>query len=296
MIRSMTAYGRASHSTSGGQWVVEIHSVNRKMLDITINLPKEWLRFDIEIRKWLSEVLQRGQIFVRVHLARDEQAFLFSPGFTDLLKQLKQHWDKLALELKLDPKQVMSLPFLAQQAETYAHQNLLGEQENVDENVKELIQAALREVMKMKEKEGALLQADIEARLKMIEDGMKKISTRSSHAVQRYRDKLKERILEVCAQSAEWDERLGREVALFAEKIDIEEELTRLKSHLVQFHDLMRSKKEKTMGRTLDFLTQEMNREINTIASKSSDVDISHLTVMMKSELERIREQVQNIE
>jgi uncharacterized protein (TIGR00255 family) len=147
----------------------------------------------------------------------------------------------------------------------------------------------------MKEREGNALAADILPRLEVIENSMAGIRLNSGHIVERYRSKLQERIKEVCSAGEECDDRVLREVALFAERQDITEELTRLQSHIDQFRLTVRSK-EKSVGRTLDFLSQEMNREINTIGSKASDAEVAKEVISVKSELEKIREQIQNIE
>lgn len=288
----MTAYGRATKSTSIGQWVLELHCVNRRMLDISMHLSKELLRFDIEIRKWVSALMSRGQVTVRVYLLQEAAMITQS---SSSLKEMKGAWEKIAIELGYDPKDSISLSFLANQLSSFPTQSLIEDEQEVLNILKHLFQEASVQVLKMKETEGKALAEDIRSRLKIMEECFQPIGALAPDAAERYRNKLQARIQEVCTSEAECDERILREVAIYAEKLDITEELTRLHSHLEQFRSLLDSD-EKSIGRTLDFLTQEMNREINTIASKSAETEISRLVVMCKSELEKIREQTQNIE
>jgi uncharacterized protein YicC (UPF0701 family) len=294
MIKSMTAYGRASRSTPQGQWVLEIHSVNRKMLDINTNIPKELLSYDIEIRKLISERIQRGLVTIRLALHKEEGTIFGIPSL-EQFRKFKAEWERLAIQLGYDPKQAITLSFLSSQWQLSGTPWLHGVP-NLQELIRALVEDAMKELIIMKEKEGSILAQDIKERLQLIEHDLKKISQKSPHAVTYYREKLKSRIQEVCENQSESDERILREVALFAEKVDITEELIRLDSHLFQFRMFLNAKEEKSIGRTLDFLTQEMNREINTLGAKSADSEISHLTVKIKSEIEKIREQIQNIE
>ena len=171
----------------------------------------------------------------------------------------------------------------------------LGDEESYRKVLKELVEAALQHTMSMKEKEGRVLQEDILKRLAFLEAAIEEIADKSPQATQKYYGKLKQRLSDLFSTTPENEERLLREVAIYAEKVDISEEILRFKSHLEQFFHYLRLPQE-TPGKTLDFLIQELNREINTIGAKSSDVVIAHLVVNIKSELEKIREQIQNVE
>jgi uncharacterized protein (TIGR00255 family) len=289
MIRSMTAYSRASKDSSFGRWVVEIHSVNRKFLDINLSLPKELLFLDIEIRKWVAEVLQRGQITVRVFLQQE------GGGAASLstLKKLKESWEKTAKDLGFDAKEI-TLSFLLEQMPSFSS-DATKDQEILRSSLKEVILQALKELLQMKEKEAVPLVQDMLKRVSIIEECKEKVVKDSAGVVDHYRKKLQDRLSEVLGPTVEGEERILREVVLFAEKIDLTEEITRLNSHIEQFRSVL-SSKEKSVGRTLDFLVQEMNREINTLSAKCVGVELSLLMVTMKSELEKIREQLQNIE
>ncbi len=286
----MTAYGRASRRAPTGRWVVEIHSVNRKMLDLHVNLPKEFLLFDRDVRKWVGGALQRGQVTVRIFMQEEGPV---PSHYASLLKEQKKNWERIASDLGYDPAQAVNLAFLVAQLQGLSLQEVVQEEEALRSSLKETLEEALEEVLRMKEREGSALGEDILKRLKFLEGCIPQLLEHAPLAAERYREKLRERLREFAG--GECDERILREVVLFAEKLDITEELTRLRSHVEQFYHLLESD-EKSVGRTLDFLTQEMHREINTLAAKSSDSEVSFLGVKMKSELEKIREQIQNIE
>lgn len=295
MIKSMTAYSRASISAPLGRFVVEIHSVNRKMLDMSLYLPKDLLRFDIELRKRLSQSLERGQVTLRLTVQSDGIAGKLFSSYSIQLKGLKEGWEKLARELGYDPAKMIDLPFLVSQLQTMPPSETKEEEEGIKEALKEVIEAALDDLMQMKETEGKTLALDIQKRLKIIEENIAVVELKKDEPLLRYRKKLIERLKDVGHLHGEAEERIAREVALLAEKMDITEELVRLHAHIEQFR-IHLSSHEKAVGRTLDFLTQEMHREINTLGSKSTDSDISIYVVKMKGELDKIREQVQNIE
>lgn len=294
MIKSMTAYGRASIRSPLGRLAVEIHSVNRKMLDLSIYLPKDLLRFDIDIRKWLGAELERGQITLRLNMMSEEEGGnVLSEGYLAQLKALKSGWDKSARELGFNPAEVVDLQFLIAQMQTVPMAGM--DEEAMKASLKQAVESALEELMKMKETEGKTLVLDIQKRLKIIEENISAIELKKDEPLHRYRKKLIERLKDIGHLHGEAEERIGREVALLAEKMDVTEELVRLRSHIEQFlHHLFTP--QKSVGRTLDFLAQEMHREINTLGSKSADSDISLYVVRIKGELDKIKEQVQNIE
>lgn len=288
----MTAYGRSSKITPLGRLVIEIQTLNRKMLDIHLSFPKELFSFDLEIRKWIGEKIQRGQLNVRIQLEPSEAPLVQLP----LLKQLKRAWEKIAVDLGYEPQDTITLSFLMNQLPYQVASEHMVSNDEMHNALKECVESALGELMEMKKREGETLATDIDMRLKIIEEHLKKIDERSSVAVDKYREKLKERLLEFqLGGGKEAEERILREIVLYAERLDVTEEKTRLNSHIDQFRHLLKTP-EKSIGRTLDFLTQELNREINTLASKSADTELSLLTVAIKSEIEKVREQIQNIE
>jgi uncharacterized protein (TIGR00255 family) len=295
MIKSMTAYSRVSASSELGRFVIEIHSVNRKMLDMSLYLPKDLFRFDIEIRKWLSQYLERGQITLRLALQSESVSNKLFSMYSIQLKVLKEEWDKLAYELGYDPGKMVDLPFLVSQLQTISSFESTEDEQTLKTSLKEGVDRALQELMQMKEAEGKILALDIQKRLKLIEENIAAIELKKELPLIHYRKKLIDRLKEVELLHAEAEERINREIILLAEKMDITEEIVRLCTHIEQFR-LRLFSQEKAVGRTLDFLTQEMHREINTLGSKSADSEISLYVVKIKSELDKIREQVQNIE
>lgn len=290
MTRSMTAYGRkASNELNGLSFVVEIHSVNRRMLDVHMNLPKELLFLDIELRKILSKELQRGQVTAKVFLKKNRKEAV---NLT-LLKKLKQQWQSSAKGLGYD-KEAIDLPFLLEQADRISLEELGFSEKALATEVKKTFQEALKEALLMKEKEGEALAKDVQKRVKHLSKLLSKIETLSKGAAETIRKAMLEKLSKLIEDAAS-DERVLKEIALLAEKGDVTEEITRLHSHFSQVEALLKSS-ETSVGRSLDFLTQEILRELNTIGSKSPLLEVTNLMLEGKAELEKIREQVQNIE
>lgn len=295
MIRSMTGYGRSSRETPFGRLVVEIHSVNRKMLDLSIYLPKDLLRFDIEIRKWVMGRLERGQVSVRVAFQLETSGAKALESTLNQLQSTKQTWDRIATQLGFDPHREIDLKFLVDQVQAASPLASEVDDTSMKQVLKGGVAAALEHLILMKGEEGKALVEDMQKRLNQISHLLKGVESKKERALTHYQAKLRERLEEIGPLTSDVEERLYREVALLAEKADITEEIVRANSHIQQFQ-LHLNTAEKAVGRTLDFLLQEMNREINTLAAKSMDSEISGSVVKMKSELEKIREQVQNIE
>jgi uncharacterized protein (TIGR00255 family) len=294
MLKSMTAYGRASLNTKVGHFVVEIQSVNRKFLEVNVFLPRELNQFDIELKKWLMPYLARGQVTIKVSVTFEGAVpFIVRPNLP-LARQLKSAWDEIAEELKLDVEE-FRLTLLETAEGLLSYEENRAEEENYRVFLKQTLEEALRGFLQMKAQEGAGLQADIAQRLEKIRESLKVIEDKMPFATKKYREKLVARLDELVPGHVENEERILREIALFAEKIDIAEEVTRFYCHLGHFEELMQST-ALSVGKTLEFVLQELNREVNTIGSKSSDLDIARAVIDIKSELERIREQIQNVE
>jgi uncharacterized protein (TIGR00255 family) len=291
MFQSMTAYGRAHVETKEGRFLIEIHSVNRRSLDIAIYLPKELLFLDIDLRKRLSEVANRGYVTIRI---MRETTFPPSAALLDKksMKALCEEWGKVARELGYDPKEAIPFPFLL---EFVMSEGMRGKSISKEEFLKGFEKAA-HEWAAMKKREGNTLLQDVKGRLRSSLEQVKKIEKLSVRAPEKYRQKLWKRLEEIKAIHAEDEERLSRELIIFSDKIDITEEIVRLKSHFEQFSKVVSSKEKGVVGRELDFLIQEMNREVNTIAAKSQDLAITESTLFIKRELEKVREQIQNVE
>lgn len=290
MLASMTGFGRTILEAPFGKIVIELQSINRKYLEIFVSLPKEYGRFEPDIRKWIQEKISRGQVSVRAYVIGGSESSASLPSL-ELLQSYKEGWEKLATQLGYNSSTI-DLPFLMAQLPKLSAVELAR-----DEDLP-FFEAATKEALKnllaMKQTEGKALSADIQKRLEMMEHHLAVIEPLVPEAVHRMKKKMQERILEVAPSLSETDERILREIAIFAEKVDIAEELTRFRSHVQQFEALLKT--PHPTGRKMDFLVQEMGREINTIGSKSLEAKIAHLVVEVKSELEKIREQIQNIE
>jgi uncharacterized protein (TIGR00255 family) len=279
MIVSMTGFGRSVSSSSLGRLVVEIQSVNRKFLEISVTLPKEMSRFEVEVRRWVGDRLRRGCVTVRIMLLPDPERVRLPSK--ESLKAHKKAWNQLARACQLSTKEV-TLPFLINSLPHYVEEKADGEcLEALEHGVFE----AMQKLIGMKEQEGVLLHKAMMGHLAELKKHFHAIRTQAPLVQQAMRQRIRKELEGLMSL----DERVVQTIVAYAERADLSEELARLDAHCLQFQTL----KE---GRTLDFLVQEMVREINTIGSKSDDISISHLVVSAKGELEKIREQIQNIE
>lgn len=294
MFVSMTGFGRSHSDAPFGKLVIEIQSVNRKFLEIAISLPRELNRFDIEIRKWVQEYISRGQVSIRISLTPNDAMLQHLLPNAALLKRMKKAWIQLANEVGVDPQEI-DLSFLLERLPAVSSTDLDAAEEDQRKALKDCLEKALHAAVEMKKIEGKALAKDIGKRIDELDRIVHHIEKLSPNAVEKLRQKLRERMEEILKPGSDLDEKLLREIAFFAEKIDIAEEITRSYSHMAQFREIIQSK-DGQVGRKLEFLVQEMGREINTIGSKSADAEISRLIVDAKSELEKIREQIQNIE
>jgi uncharacterized protein (TIGR00255 family) len=285
MLISMTGFGRAIRHASFGKITVEIQAVNRKMLDIGVSLPRDLSRYEFPIRKKMGEKVSRGQVSVRVSLSLNlEKAALPDAAF---LRRFRESWLALARESGSNEKDV-DLAFLVD------HLPILeGKEEDYQADLEKCVDEALAQMLEMKKEEGKILFKDLQDRVSGLEKKVHAIEKLSHGSAEKFREKLSAKIREALQSGVEFEERLLREVAFFAEKVDIAEEVTRLASHFHQWKEIVQAP---LPGRKLDFLIQEMMREINTIGSKSADSEISKLVVDVKAELEKMREQIQNVE
>jgi uncharacterized protein (TIGR00255 family) len=296
MLKSMTAYGRAHKTTELGHFSVEVSSVNRKHLEVSLSLPKELMRFEPELRKLVASKAVRGQVSVKISATFNEKSPLSVTPNLALAKQIKSCWETLAKELGIPAEKGFELQMLAQVPEVLLYHEEWQEEEGYRQVLVEVVEAALKDFVRMKLGEGALLQEEIRGRLQRLEALALQVAAKSGGATEKYRQKLMDRLHEVLVNPAfHNEERILREVALYAEKIDIAEEISRLQSHLTQCQEMV-CQEQTAAGKTLEFLLQELNREANTIGSKSSELEISRLVIEIKGEIEKIREQIQNIE
>lgn len=292
-LRSMTGYGRGVAVGEGLTVTVELGSVNRKQLDVSLSLPRGMHLLEARIAEAIHGGITRGRVTVDVSIdwsgvARRKAVRIDRDLAAAYVRELRKAARELEVEGHIDIQTVAGMPDVMHFARPQE------DIERVWRVMKQAVDKAVSDLNAMRAREGRALQQDIQRRLKVLGTEVTKIRKRAPQVVIRYRRELNRRIAEAGISWDQKDERLLREIALFADRSDISEELTRLDSHLKQARRMSRSKE--ATGRSLDFLAQEMFREINTIGSKANDTPILQRVVDFKAELERIREQVQNVE
>jgi uncharacterized protein (TIGR00255 family) len=290
-MHSMTGYGRGQVARGGRTISVEIQSVTKRQVDILINLPSGLESIEPELRAKTDQSLHRGRIVVNVRITGSGSSDQPLLNY-EIARNYLQRFQKLKKELKLAGEvtieTILRSPgvITSSQETTYDHP--------VGEAVMTALDHALRQLLEMRAKEGATLYRDLTKRIKSIRKAVALIRKLRPRAINRYREQLVERIRKLKADVTVEDDRLVREVAFFAERSDFSEELTRLDSHLDLFTET--TNKQESIGRTLEFISQEIGRELNTLSAKANDAEISQVAVQCKAELEKIREQIQNVE
>lgn len=293
MIKSMTAFGRSETKGDNRRFAVEIRSLNHRYRDIVVRLPRYLIALEDRIKKLIAARISRGLIEVTVNIKEDKHSDVNlqlnlsrAESYYLLLKELKD-----ALKIK----EPISLDTILACEGVISAENVEIDPDQFWGGLSPCIAEALDAVEAMKETEGEALYKDLLKRLGMIEKNLHKIKEKASSLSLIYYNRLKERIVKLTENVVEADpNRLAQEAAFLADRSDVTEELVRLSSHVQQFHSIIES--EGPSGRPLNFLLQEMHREANTISSKINDVELSHVVVAIKSELEKMREQVQNVE
>ena len=290
----MTGYGRGDCSQDGFKITVELSSVNRKQTEISVDLPRELESLEATIRDRINRVVARGRLTVKVSIhtgaaSRSARLHLNTPLAAAYARELA----RLARQLKLEGQ--VTLDLLVRAPGVLQTDAELVVDEDFSRSVGKALEKALAQLLKMRQREGTALARDLAARVRVMRRAVAAIRRRAPEVAGRYRRQLIARITAAgLPVPVPEDERLLKEVVYFADRSDISEELTRLESHFQQFDDCHGS--GEPVGRTLDFLAQEINREINTIGSKANDSIISRDVVQLKAEIERFREQAQNIE
>ncbi|MBI2371103.1 MAG: YicC family protein [Deltaproteobacteria bacterium] len=292
MPKSMTGYGRGECVLEGRRVQVEVRSYNHRHLDVSLRLPRRYLPFEAQARQQVQAICARGRVELAllVEGAATEVAELElnRPLVTAYLAALRQLKQQFRLRGRID------LPLVAGIKDLITVKEADSSAEEEWGRVQRAVQEALEALDAMREKEGRALVADLEARMATVGALMMEVHARAPVVQAEYRARLQERIREAVPQGTLDEWRLSQEVAYFADRSDITEELVRFASHVEQFLKVLRT--ESPVGRKLDFLLQEMNREVNTVGSKGSDTLISQRVVEIKTELEKVREQVQNLE
>jgi uncharacterized protein (TIGR00255 family) len=293
-MKSMTGYGRGDSSQDGFKITVELSSVNRKQTEISMNLPREMELLEAQIRDVLNRLIARGRLSVRVSLhAGGSKLSARMHLNVPLAKAYARELGRLSKQLGLPG--LVTLDHLVRAPGVFQTDEQLAVEEDFWPAVEKALKKALGQLLGMRAREGAHLAKDLAQRIAVMRKAVVQIQKHAPKVAERYRQQLLERIRTAGLEAPGMeDERLLKEVVYFADRSDISEELTRLQSHFQQFEDCQRS--AEPVGRTLDFLAQEMNREVNTIGSKANDSLISREVVVLKAELEKFREQAQNVE
>lgn len=291
MIHSMTGYGKARITKNKTSVDVEVKSVNSRFFEISLKLPTLLIPYDYELKELIKTKTQRGKLSVVIHFKKDG----VENGFVSIdMNKLSNHLSLIKkIKKAADIREDIKLEHLLENKEIFTSQDTeLSKAEF--EIVKSSLIKALDKLILMKKKEGAELLKDLLNRIEKISRMVTEIEKELGNSINEYYNKLKQRILELTHNVEIAEDRLHLELALIADRADITEECVRLKSHLKFFKETLNNEKEP--GKKLNFLCQEMNRETNTISSKSISTSIIHSSVLIKEEIEKIREQLQNIE
>ena len=291
MIKSMTGYGRAMLSENSREYQVEIKSVNHRYLDISVKIPRALSYLEEAVKKEISAKVKRGKFDVCITFENNSTQGRDIKINTELahlyIKELKELAEKEGILSNIEVTEISKLP------EVLNIQNNQSD-ETIETELITVVREATNNLIEMRKAEGSKIAQDLLVRIEEIQSKIKEISKFSTRLIEEYVVKLKERIKELL-QNQEIDQaRLSQEVVIYADKCSIEEEITRLDSHITQFINLLNSKE--AIGKKLDFIIQEMNRETNTIGSKANSLEITNEVINIKTQLENIREQIQNIE
>lgn len=294
MIRSMTGYGRVETLLAGRKFAVEMKSVNHRYLEIALRLPGILLPLETEIKKKIGERFFRGRIEAAVRVNDEGSAEDGGRLVLNLPLAINYHELLCRLKTELQLADEVSLAMMTGLRDLFVPMEPLQNPAVLWEGLSKTLDEAMGKLMEMREKEGESLKGDLTARLALIDGVLESIAGKAPQVVCEYQKRLGDRIRELTGGMAVDQGRLLQEVAIMAEKSDITEEIVRFRSHIGQFTDLLTI--GDGAGRKIDFLIQEMGREINTIGAKSGDAEISRNVIEIKSELAKLREQVQNIE
>ena len=291
MIKSMTGFGRGKYENEGRTYTIEIKAVNHKYSDISIKMPRFFNSLEDAIRKKISSVISRGKIDVYItfenYSAKGTNIRLNKELAKTYIDELKALAEETGIQNNINVMELAKFPEVLKLDED-SQEEIIGKELNI------ALEEALEKFIQMKEIEGAKLVEDIEKRIENVQTKVEEISNYSSNLIQEYIVRLEARVKELLNTDIVDENRLAQEIVIYSDKCSIEEELTRLRSHIAQFKRLL--KETSPIGKKLDFIIQEMNRETNTIGSKANCLEITNRVIDIKTELENIREQIQNIE
>lgn len=290
-MKSMTGFGRASLESNGKNYIIEIKTVNNKYSDITVKSPKRLSFMEDKIRKQIANRITRGKVEVSVSFFdfsnKSKNVVLNKEIAKEYIKQLREIADENNLSENISVVEIAKLPDILNSIDS-------DNDEEIASETLQCLNMALDSLIEMRKTEGENIKQDLLMRIERVQNLVDKIAENSKGIVEEYVSKLEKRVKEILKTDVVDENRIAQEAVIYADKTSIEEELTRLNSHIVQFKELVNS--DGPVGKKLDFMIQEMNRETNTIGSKAGSGEITKAVIDLKVELEDIREQIQNIE
>lgn len=290
-MKSMTGFGRASLESNGKNYIIEIKTVNNKYSDITVKSPKRLSFMEDKIRKQIANRITRGKVEVLVSFFyfsnKSKNVVLNKEIAKEYIKQLREIADENNLSENISVVEIAKLPDILNSIDS-------DNDEEIASEALQCLNMALDSLIEMRKAEGENIKQDLLVRIERVQNLVDKIAENSKGIVEEYVSKLEKRVKEILKTDVVDENRIAQEAVIYADKTSIEEELTRLNSHIVQFKELVNS--DGPVGKKLDFMIQEMNRETNTIGSKAGSGEITKAVIDLKVELEDIREQIQNIE
>ena len=290
-MKSMTGFGRASLESNGKNYIIEIKTVNNKYSDITVKSPKRLSFMEDKIRKQIANRITRGKVEVSVSFFdfsnKSKNVVLNKEIAKEYIKQLREIADENNLSENISVVEIAKLPDILNSIDSDNDEEIAGE-------ALKCLNMALDSLIEKRKAEGENIKQDVLVRIERVQNLVDKIAENSKGIVEEYVSKLEKRVKEILKTDVVDENRIAQEAVIYADKTSIEEELTRLNSHIVQFKELVNS--DGPVGKKLDFMIQEMNRETNTIGSKAGSGEITKAVIDLKVELEDIREQIQNIE
>ncbi|MBM6801561.1 YicC family protein [Mediterraneibacter glycyrrhizinilyticus] len=292
MIKSMTGFGRCEVQKDSRKFTVELKSVNHRYLDVNIRMPKKLNFFETAIRTLLKSYANRGKVDIFItyeDLSQTQVSVKYNAALAaEYMKYLKQMEEEFGLENDVRVSTLSRYP------EVFTMEEQSEDEEELWNGLKEALEGAFTQFVETRKTEGENLKKDIISKLDLLSEQIGFIEERSPQIVAEYRAKLEDKMKELLVDTQIEESRIASEVILFADKICTDEEVVRLKSHISHMRNTLEEKDE--IGRKLDFIAQEMNREANTILSKANDIEVSDRAISLKTEIEKIREQIQNIE
>ena len=292
MIKSMTGFGRCEVLKDSRKFTVELKSVNHRYLDVNIRMPKKLNFFETSIRTLLKSYADRGKVDIFITYEDLSQSQVSVKYNAALAAEYLKYLNQMAEEFSLDND--VRVITLSRYPEVFTMEECSEDEDELWNGLKEALEGAFSQFVEMRTKEGERLKEDILLKLDLLSEQIRFIEERSPQIIAEYRTKLEEKMRELLEDTQIDDNRIAAEVILFADKICTDEEVVRLKSHIQHMKETL--EESNGIGRKLDFIAQEMNREANTILSKANDLDISNRAISLKTEIEKIREQIQNIE